>query len=420
MRKSRFALSIATVCLLSAALGAAGLAQDWPQFRGPDRTGLSKETGLLKAWPTEGPKLLWKSTNLGEGHATPSVAGGVIYGMGLREGKEIVWALDEKTGTELWNTPIAGGITLDGSQGGYGSRATPTVDGNRIFTLGVGGELVCLNRADGKLLWNKSLVTHFGGNIPTWGYSESPLVDGDKVVVTPGGPGASLVALNKNTGETLWKANVPEGGVSYSSAIIATVNGTRQYIQFLNRCVVGVSATDGKLLWQFAGPANRNGINCSTPIYQDGYVFAASSYQHGGALGKLSSNGGVISAEQVYFTRDMKNHHGGMVLVGDYIYGFDDPRTLTCLEFKTGKVVWTNQSVGKGSITYADGMLYCRSERGPVALVEANPKEYVEKGRFEQPDRSRDPSWPYPVVANGKLLLRDQGVLLCYDVKGSN
>jgi outer membrane protein assembly factor BamB len=261
-------------------------------------------------------------------------------------------------------------------------------------------------------------VEDFGGAVPRWGYSESALVDGDNVIATPGGGAATLVALNKKSGETAWKAQVPTGnGVGYSSSIVAEIAGQRQYIQFLAGGVVGVSAKDGKMLWRFDAPACRQGINCSTPIYKDGYVFAASAYQHGGALGKLDATGGAINATEVYFTKQMRNHHGGMVLVGDYLYGFDE-RILTCLEFKTGKVMWAEQSVGKGSVTYADGMLYCRSERGPVALVEATHTGYVEKGRFEQPDRSKDPSWPYPVVANGNLYLRDMGVLLCYDVKG--
>lgn len=420
MKSSRrfFTTGIALGLTASAfAAAAVALAADWPQFRGPDRTGVSKETGLLKSWPAEGPKLLWKAENLGEGHAAPSVAKGRIYGMGLRGEDEVVWALDERTGKEVWGTRIAAGTSLEGRQGGYGSRATPTIDDDRLYTIGVAGDLVCLNLADGKLVWQKNLVSDFGGRVPTWGYSESPLVDGNNVIATPGGGSATLVALNKRTGEVAWKAQVPGGNrVAYSSALAADIAGQRQYIQFLAGGVVGVSARDGKHLWTFQAPASRGGINCSMPLYQDGHVFAAAAYQHGGALAKLTSSGGSTTAEEVYFTRQMQNHHGGMVVVGDYLYGFDNSN-LTCLEFKTGKVMWADRSVGKGSVTFADGNLYCRSERGPVALVEATPTGYVEKGRFEQPDRSRDPSWPYPIVANGRLYLRDQGIMLCYDVK---
>lgn len=416
MMKRRFP-TLATLGLLLTA-AAVATAADWPQWRGPERTGLSKETGLLKTWPAEGPKLIWKGAGLGEGHATPSVAKGRIFGMGLRGSDEVVWALSAKTGKEIWSTRIASGITLDARQGGDGSRGTPTVDGARLYTIGVSGELVCLNVSDGKIVWQKSLVNDFGGRVPSWGYSESPLVDGNSVIATPGGDAATLVSLDKKTGAVIWKSQIPTGNrVSYSSSIAADLNGQRQYIQFLAGGVVGVAAKTGKFLWRYDAPASRQGINCSTPIYRDGLVFAASAYQNGGGLAKLTAgDAGAVQAEEVYFTKQMQNHHGGMVLVGDYLYGFDNSN-LTCLEFKTGKVMWSDRSVGKGSVTYADGFLICRSERGTVGLVEANPTAYVEKGRFEQSDRSRAPSWPYPVIANGRLYLRDQENLLCYDIK---
>ena len=414
MRMQRISQGILLTLMLS---GAAARADDYPQWRGKNRDGLSSEKGLLKAWPEGGPKLLWKVTGAGEGHATPSVAKGRIYGMGLRGADEVVWALDEKTGKEVWAAKIAPGITLDASQGGNGSRSTPTIDGDLLYSLGVSGELVCLKTATGEIIWKKNLVRDFGGGVPTWGYSESPLVDGEKVVVTPGGGDATLVALNKKTGDMIWKAAIPGGNrVAYASAINADFGGQRQYIQFLAGGVVGVNAKDGKLLWNLDSPANRGGINCATPLYKDGMVFAASAYNTGGAMGRLSEKDGAFTIEQVYFSKEMQNHHGGMVLVGDYLYGFDNSN-LTCIEFATGKIMWSNRSVGKGSVAYADNLLYCRSERGPVAIVEANPKEYVEKGRFVQPERSNAPSWPYPVVANGKLYLRDMDTLFCYDIK---
>jgi outer membrane protein assembly factor BamB len=402
------------VCSL---LTAAVVANDWPQWRGPDRNGQSKETGLLKTWGADGPKLAWKADGLGEGHTHPSVAKGKIYGMGLIGDEEMVWALEEKTGKPIWKTKIAGRTELQARQGGYGSRATPTVDSDKIYVEGVGGDVVCLNAADGRVLWSKNLIADFGGSLPRWGYSESPLIDGNQVIVTPGGT-QTIVSLNKNTGETLWKAQVPgEGsGAAYSSCIIGTVEGVRQYIQFLEGAVVGVSAKDGKFLWRFNSPATPRGINCSTPLLVDNLVFAAAAYQHGGALGKLTKTGDTFTAEEVYFTREMRNHHGGMVVVNNYLYGFDESN-LTCIEYKTGKIMWVDRSVGKGSVVYADGNLYCRSERGPIALVEANPEKYVEKGQFAQPDRTREPAWAYPVIANGKLYIRDQGTLFCYEIK---
>ncbi len=408
--------AVCSVGVLVAAASAYGI--DWPQWRGPDRTGVSTETGLLKQWPAEGPKLLWRAEGCGDAHATPSVANGKIYGMGLRGEDEVVWARAVATGAEIWSTKIAGGTTLQGRQGGYGSRCTPTVDGNRMYVLGVAGELACLDTS-GKLLWKHNLVTEFGGSVPRWGYSESPLVDGANVVVAPGGSAATIVAFNKVTGATAWKSALPEGdGAHYSSAISITVGGQRQIVEFLSGGVVGVSAADGKLLWRYSAPANPT-ANCPTPIFRNGHLFAASGYGTGGGLVKLASlPGGGIDAKEVYFTKDMINHHGGVVLVGDYLYGFDDrARAYTCIEFMTGKVMWANKSVDKGSVVYADGHLILRSEIGAVALIEATPTAYVEKGRFEQPDRSRARAWPHPVVANGRLYLRDMDSLLCYDIK---
>jgi outer membrane protein assembly factor BamB len=406
-------LALSCLTLLGAAAGprTGTVVGDWPQWRGPDRTGVSRETGLLKNWPQGTPRLVWRSPGRGLGYTTPSVAGGRVFGMGNRGQAEAVWALDARTGQEVWSTPIAPARRVDR---GDGSRGTPTVDGNRVYALGVGGDLVCLDAATGRLAWGKSLVRDFGGNMPPWGYSESPLVDGDRVVVTPGSRAHTLVALNKNTGQPIWSCPVPQGdSAHYSSIIAADVDGLRQYIQFLSGGVVGVSARDGRFLWRYNRPANGT-ANCSTPIFRDNHVFAASNYGIGGGLARLSGT----TANEVYFTKSMQNHHGGVVLVGDHLYGFDNSN-LTCLDFKTGQVMWSNRSVGKGSVTAADGHLYCRGERGgAVALVEANPRAYVEKGRFMQTDQSGQFTWPHPVVAGGRLYLRDQDILLCYDVKG--
>ena len=385
---------------------------DWPQWQGQERTSVSHETGLLQDWPKGGPTLLWKADNLGGGYSTPSVAAGRVYGMGFRGDDEIVWALDEKTGAEIWSVKIAQANRRVGY--GEGSRCTPTVDGDQLYVLGLGADLVCLKTANGEEVWRKNLRKDFKGNVGGWGYSESPLIDGDKLLCTPGGKEATLVALNKKDGEPIWKGVVPRGDQAhYSSIIAADVDGQRQYIQFLGGGVVGLSG-DGKYLWRYDRPHNGT-ANCSTPLYRDGHVFAASSYGTGGGLVKLTTDGEKVTAEEVYFTKNMKNHHGGMVLLGDYLYGSDEGR-LTCLEFKTGEVQWAEGKAGKGSIAYADGRLYYRNEGGPVLLVEANPKKYVEHGRFTPP-RTNKPAWPHPVVANGKLLIRDQQYLYCYDVK---
>jgi outer membrane protein assembly factor BamB len=408
--------ALASLTLLAAAAPPPG-SGDWPQWRGPDRTGISRDTGLLKSWPAEGPRLVWKAEGLGGGHSAPAIARGRIFGLSYRGEEEYVWALDAANGKPVWATRIAAANYSIGRQAHAGSSSTPAVDGSRLYALGISGDLVCLQVTDGKLVWKKNLVSDFGGRVPNWGYSESPLVDGEKLIATPGGPDAPMVALNKATGDVIWKAQIPEGDrAHYSSAIIADVGGQRQYIQFMGGGVVGITANDGKLLWRYQSPANRT-ANISTPLYKDQHVFAASGYNTGGGLAKLSNGDSGMSATEVYFTRRMKNHHGGMVLVGDHLYGFDD-RTLTCLNWKTGDVAWSDRSVGKGSVIYADGHLYARGEAGPIALVEAVPTGYVEKGRFETPDRSRENAWAHPVITGGRLYLRDQDVLFCYDVKG--
>jgi outer membrane protein assembly factor BamB len=389
-------------------------AADWPQFRGPNRDGVSKETGLLKEWPKAGPTKLWTAKNLGIGFGTPCVADGKIFGLGTRDGKDIVWALKESDGSELWATPIDEPRRTNENNGPSG---TPTVVDGKLYVISSKGKLVVLDAKDGKAGWQADLVKDFNGGIPGWGYTESPLIDGDKVICTPGGKN-TLVALNKTNGEVVWRSAVPgNDGAAYSSVLAADIAGQRQYVQFVRGGVVAVGASDGDFLWRYNAPAN--GIaNCSMPIFSDGIVFAASNYGKGGGAVQVSKNS-KYEAKEIYFDKAMRNHHGGVVLVNGYIYGTGD-NSLRCIDFKTGKLAWEEQTPGKGSITYADGCLYCRREggKGTVYLVEANPKEYVEKGRFDQPERSKLHAWAYPVVANGKLYLRDQETLLCYDIKG--
>ncbi len=344
---------------------------DWPQWQGQERTAVSHETGLLQDWPKVGPPLLWKADNLGGGFSTPSVSQGRIFGMGFRGDDEVVWAIDEKTGGEVWAVKIADANRKVGYS--EGPRCTPTVDGERLYVLGLGADLVCLQTKDGAEVWRKNLRKDFNGQVGHWGYSESPLIDGDKVLCTPGGKTATLAALDKKTGETVWKGVVPKGDVAhYSSIIAADFDGRREYIQFLSGGVVGLSG-DGEFLWRYDRPHNGT-ANCSTPLYRDGHVFAASSYGTGGGLVKLSRDGDKVKAEEVYFTKKMKNHHGGMVLLGDYLYGSDEGQ-LTCLEFRTGEVQWAERKAGKGSIAYADGRLYYRNEGGPDDFGGGEPHE---------------------------------------------
>ena len=389
---------------------------DWPQWRGPNRDGLSTETGLRQEWPKEGPPLLWKATGLGIGFSSVSVAGQRIYTMGERGDANHVLALNRADGKILWSTRL-GKAGAPGWGGFAGPRGTPTVDGSLVFALGQYGEVICVKAEDGKEVWRKRLTTDFGGPQVEWGFSESPLVDGDQVVLTPGGPKGTLVALNKQTGELIWQTKDWTDNAHYSSIIIAEIDGVRQYVQLTEKSVAGVAPKDGKLLWKAA----RKGATAviPTPIYADNHVYVTSGYGIGCNLFKVAK-GSEFTATQVYANKVMANHHGGVVKLGDYLYGHSDGKGWTCQAFKSGEARWQeNKKLGKGSLVYADGRLYCReeAEKGVVALVEATPAGFVEKGRFTPPDRSGKKSWPHPAIAGGQLYLRDQDVLLCYDVK---
>jgi outer membrane protein assembly factor BamB len=401
---------------LVAQLGAAPIARmtnDWPAWRGADRTGVSREQGFLSDWPEGGPPPAWKGSGLGVGFSTPSVAAGRIYVMGNRDGQEFVVALSARDGgRELWAATL-GPVRHEGA--GYpGPRSTPTVDGDRVYALGINGDLVCLDAKTGAYVWHRDLVGEFQGGIPNWGYSESLFVDGQWVLCTPGGD-ATIAALDKTDGKTVWTAKVGDRA-SYSSITKAEINGVKQYIQFTAKGVIAVDAAGGTFLWRYDAPANGT-ANVSTPVHLGNKVFAASGYGTGGGLVSIDGGAGHFDAKEVYFTKHMKSHHGGYVLIDGYLYGSDDPGILTCLDLATGDVKWAERSCGKCSLVYADGMLYCRSEQGLVSLVEANPHSFRLHGRFEQPDRSDAPSWPHPVVADGRLYLRDQDKLLAYDVR---
>ena len=537
---------------------------DWPQWQGLERTAQSKETGLLADWPKDGPPLAWKVKGLGGGDSTPSIAAGRIYGMSHRGSDEFVWALSEKDGKEIWAVRIAPAHSLNWPQSKEGPSCTPTVDGDRLYVMGLAGNVVCLQVADGKVVWQRSLVMDFGGRPPMWSFRESPLVDGDKLICTPGGVETTMVALNKLTGETIWKSFVPDRGAggtpqnpgfggnrpsmmqmdpvlstldvdhdkeisaaelaasatalnkldknqdgklsedevspqrgdgngqrprrgpgimrmmkalsaldadesgaieeaeiknavvalqkldvnrdgklteeeagmknmgpqdtgaAYASTIVIDFGGQRQYVQFLATTVAGVAVADGKLLWRYDKPANGMKLNIATPIYHDGQVFAASAYGAGGGLARLNKNAnGEITAEEVWFSKSMENHHGGVILHDGALFGANGGNGggyLACLDFKTGEVLWNEKDsdkrrVTKGSVAFADGRIYYRTEEGPILLIEPSRKEYVERGRFDQPERTDKPAWAHPVIANGKLYIRDQDTLFCYAVK---
>jgi len=407
------ALSILALAMIFTSVAGAA---DWPQWRGPERTGISKETGLLKEWPKDGPALRWKASDIGTGYSTPAVVKGRVYLQTTRNNEEFALALDEKTGKPVWSTVI-GKVGKNMGPQYPGTRATPTVDGERLYCLASDGELVCLETAEGKVKWQKNLKKDFDGKVGNWAYSESVLVDRDAVVCTPGGSTATLAALNKNSGEVVWKSAVPDGDVAdYASIMIVETDKLKQYVQFMRKGVVGVDAKTGKFLWRYNRTVDQ-GANILTPIVVGNRVFTAGS-RSGGGLVELKVEGDNVKATEVYFDRALGAGIGGAVLVDGHLYGTAG-QTLFCADFATGKVKWTDRSVGPASICYADGRLYVRGHgSGDVALVEPSPEGYREKGRLKQPERSKIQAWPHPIVANGGLYLRDQDVLFCYTIAG--
>ncbi len=423
-------------------------AGSWPSWRGPNRDAISPETGLLDAWTDEGPPLKWKAKGLGKGYSSVSIADGRIYTMGAAgtpsagytapartgrgrgrsrgnsrgvgsKGDCRVFALDLHTGKPIWSTPIGTGDP----------NCTPTIDGDRVYALGRNGELACLDTADGRLVWSKSLPRDFGGQMMSgWGYSESPLVDGERLLCTPGARDAMVVALDKKTGNTIWKGAVPSDlgpkgadGAGYSSIVISHGAGVKQYIQLAGRGLVSFRADDGKFLWNYNRIANPT-ANIPTPLVEGNYVFASTGYQAGAALLDLHREGDGVAAKEVYFLpgNKVQNHHGGMVLIGDYVYmgnGHNSGFPL-CLELKTGKIAWKGgrgPGTGSAAVLEADGELYFRYQNGVMALVEASPEKYVLKGKFDLATHNGE-SWPHPVIVDHCLYVRDQDALLCYDI----
>jgi outer membrane protein assembly factor BamB len=348
---------------------------------------------------------------LGAGYGSIAVKGDRVWVQGMRNRQSVVTGLNRADGKVVWVTMIGPAVENDR---GSGPRGTPTVDGDRLYALTENGDLACLRVADGSIVWQKNILKEYGARNIGWLISESPLVDGALVIVTPGGRGAGMVAMDKMTGKTVWTSKELNDEAGYSSPVVADVQGVRTVMTLTGEAGVGVRASDGKLMWHYTPVANGT-ANAATPVYADSKVFYSSAYGTGGALLDLRATGQEIRAREVYFTREMQNHHGGIVLINGYLYGFNNA-ILTCLEFATGKMMWRDRSVGKGAITAADGNLYILSEDNVVGLAEATPAGYREKGRFTIADQGW-PSWSHPVVSGGRLYIRNQGTLASYDVR---
>jgi outer membrane protein assembly factor BamB len=430
-------LLLLAACLAAVALPA--LADDWPQWRGPDRTGVSKETGLLKQWPKSGPPLVWTYRNTGLGFSSFAVVGDRLYTLGALGEVEYVIALDlkGKQPREAWKVKL--GPIFSYQNWGDGPRGTPTVDGKHVYALGAQGELVCVTTDGGKEVWRMNLIKDLGGEMMTeWGYSESPLVDGDKLICTPGGDKGTLAALDKNTGKVLWRSTGLKNKAPYSSAVVSAAGGVRQYVQnsYISDpeegVISGFAANDGKVLWTAPLSKLSSYSIAPTPIVRGDLVYVTAGYDYGCHLYQLKRTGDGFTAKDLYKPRErkaVKNTHGGVVLVGEHIYGHSEKNRWICQEFKTGKIAWEERDkldCYSGSITAADGMLYLYSDEGTAVLLKADPKEWQEHGRFDIPEKSKVPEtrrtsrsakiWAHPVVANGRLYLRDQELLFCFDV----
>ncbi len=431
--KSRLLTIIAALCLCFSAVSVpmsasmAASTSDWPQWRGPGRDGTSRESGLLKQWPKEGPKLLWQVNDIGDGYSTPAVVGTRIYLMSNRGMEnEFVQALSTHNGKPFWTTRV-GNVGNPNQNPPYAkARSTPTVDGNFIYALGSDGDLVCLEAKSGKIRWQKSIRKEFGGQPGEWAYAESPLIDGDVVVVTPGGAQATMVALNKKTGALIWKSAVPGGDAAgYASAIVVQGGGRKQYVQLLSKGLVGVDAKTGQFLWRYKDCA-KGPAQYFTPVTRDGYVYCG-ALGVGGGLVRFKSDGSGVAAEQVYFERGLPNGIGGAVVIGETLYGTEVGQKLIAADFTTGKVKWQAADFGWGSVASADGHLYVHLVNGDFVLVEATPEAFRQKGRFTPPNQPQkkqagqfaEMAFAYPVIADGRLYIRDLGTLWAYDIKAS-
>ena len=403
--------------ILGALTVTCSLAADWSQWRGPNRDDHSPDKGLLKKWPEGGPKRLWLFEGAGLGYAGYSIVGNQLFTLGLRGEQEFLISVDVTKGTELWSTPFGAKYPNDW---GDGPRGTPTVDEGLVYAISGQGNLICSKASDGKMVWQKSLATDLGGKLQNWGYTESPLIVGNKIICTPGGSKGTMAALDKKTGALIWQTAELTDQAQYSSPILITHAGKKQIVQLVEKKFFGVDPEKGKVLWSTDFPGRTAVI--PTPVYSDGIVYVTAGYGVGSKAVKLAADG---TATVAYENKVMKNHHGGVVLVGDLLYGYSDGPGWIAQNLKTGEEIWASKALGKGAVHYADGMLYCLDEgTGTVVLAEASPKGWTEHGRFKldpqtKQRKPRGKIWTHPVVVNGKLFLRDQELLFCFDVKGN-
>ena len=427
--KNNLWLPFMTMVAILAIAGNKLKAQDWPQWRGHNREGVSRETGLNLDWSASKPALKWVFRQSGFGYSAPVIVGTTLYCQGGSNGKDFAFALDVNTGNLKWKQEL-GEEYVDSGNRGNGPRGSVTVDGDKLFLVRGGGQIHCLSATDGKMIWQKDFKTDFGGKLMTgWGFSESPLIDGNLVVCSPGSANGTMAALDKNTGAVVWRSKEWTDDAGYSSAIIAEVGGIRQYIQQSGKGVAGISAKDGKLLWKVDNAAYRTAV-IPTPVFSDNIVYVTNGYNAGCMGILLSKDGEGIKAETIYTNKEICNQHGGVVLINGYIYGHSErpSDSWVCQNMKTGEIAWSKKcqevGIGKGSVFgIGDRMILFDMVTGKITVVAASPDGWKEFGSFEIPERMKDdPStdkavWTHPVVANGNLYLRDHDLLFCFDLK---
>jgi outer membrane protein assembly factor BamB len=407
----RRSLAVAAVLVCCAVAQAA----EWPQFRGPNRDGKSPETGLLKSWAEGGPKLLWTAKGCGAGYGSPAIAGGLIAVTGDIGGKGCLtlFTLDGNKVKE--SIPFSKDNAKDTN--GPGTRSTPTLEGGMIYVAAPFGELACFDAKKLEKKWEINIQEKYKGKVPQWEYSESPLIDGENLICTPGGPDATIAAVNKGTGQPVWTSKGLGDGAGHASCIKIEVDKLPQVVTMTASGLVGVSAKTGQFLWRYNRPSNTT-ANCPSPVADGERVFEATGYNNGGGAVDLKVSASGVKAEQAWETKDMVCHHGGYVLVDGFLYG-NNGGGWACLDWKTGQTKYKANGVGKGCVIYADGMLYCMSESGgKVGLIAATPEGHKIVSQFSIPAGGKGPTWAHPAISDGRLYIRHDDMLFCYDIKG--
>jgi len=404
MRRYHLSQWLSLLLLVTFAISERSVATDWPQWRGPNRDGISQETGILKNWPNDGPNVIWKAP-AGDGYSAMSVVDGRLYTMYGTGDDEVAVCLDANTGEQLWRFRMDSKFE---EYWGHGTRATPTVDGNVVYVISAKSKLYALDAKTGKEIWGHDLVKKFDAQVPRWGTATSPLVYGEQLIVDVGGSGDyGIVSFNKKNGEVIW--NTPTELPGYSSPIAVDVGGVKQILCFTGKALISVSPEDGRKFWSHRWITSYD-VNAATPIFvEPDKVFISSGYDVGCALLKMIPQNGDVKVEELYSSREMRNQFTTCVLIDGHVYGFDEG-TLKCMDVRTQETKWAERGLGKGSLLYADGHLIVMGERGQLVLVEATPKQYVQKAKAQMLEGR---TWTMPTLANGKLYIRNQEEILC-------